>query len=211
MFPVTCLRREPHPRLRQAMSAPLVPVPAARTDTTAHAAARHPRRRRAGLGAGLVAGALLLAACGGAGPGSPGTASGGPSAPGTPASAIQIAFARCMRAHGVTNYPDSGGPVKVTGSGDLNPANPTFRKARQACQPLLPVIRLSPAQAARDNAEVLRFAHCMRQHGITKFPDPRPGVDGNDTVFLGRIDLTSPQFLAAQHACKRYQGPGGKG
>ena len=210
MFPVTCLRREPHTRLRQAMFAPPVPAMAACTDTTAHAPGRD-GRRRAGLAAGMAALALLVAACGGAGSGSPGTAKGGPSAPSTPASAKEIAFAQCMRAHGITDYPDSDGPLKVTGSGDLNPGNPTYRKARQACQPLLPVIRLSPAQAAQGNADVLRFAHCMRQHGITKFPDPRAGIDGNDTVFLGKIDLHSPQFLAAQHACRRYQGPDGKG
>jgi hypothetical protein len=208
MFPVTCLRREPHPRLRQAMFTPLAPATAARADTPAHAAARDPRWRRAGQGAGLAAGALLLAACGGAGPGSPGAANGGPSAPASP---NPIAFAQCMRAHGVANYPDSGGPLKVTGSGDLNPGNPTYRKARQSCQSLLPAIRLSPAQAAQGNADALRFAHCMRQHGITKFPDPRAGTDGNDMVNLSGIDLHSPQFLAAQHACRRYQGPDGKG
>jgi hypothetical protein len=157
-----------------------------------------PLMRRAGpLGAGLTAVALLVAACGGASSGSPGAANGGPSSPGSTASLNPIAFAQCMRTHGVTSYPDSGGPIKVTGSGDLNPGNPTYRKARQACQPLLPVIRLSPAQAAQGNADVLKFANCMRQHGITKFPDPRAGIDGNDTVFLGRIDLNSPQFLAA--------------
>ena len=208
MFPVTCVRREPHPLLHQAMFV----ATAACADTTAYAAARDPGRRRAGLvGAGLATLALLVAGCGGASPGSPATAKGGPSAPNSPASAKEIAFARCMRAHGVTNYPDSGGPLKVTGSGDLNPSNPIYRTAQQACRPLLPVIRLSPAQAARNNAEVLKFAHCMREHGITQFRDPVAGTGGNDMVNLSGIDLHSPQFLAAQHACRRYQGTEGKG
>jgi hypothetical protein len=52
-----------------------------------------------------------------------------------------LAFARCMRQHGV-NVPDpnpnGGGIVVKGGPGTLNPDDPKFKAAQQACQKLLP-------------------------------------------------------------------------
>jgi hypothetical protein len=62
-----------------------------------------------------------------------------------------LAMAKCMRAHGVTNFPDpdvSTGPnghgisitlgAKAAGSGaDLNPNSPAFQAAQKICQPLM--------------------------------------------------------------------------
>lgn len=115
-----------------------------------------------------------------------------------------------MRAHGVTDYPDSGNVLGAGPDSDLNPGNPTYQAAQQACQSLRPAVRLSPAQVAQDQADALKFSECMRQHGITKYPDPQPASDGNDRIDLSGIDLNSPQFQAAAQACKQYQVPGGK-
>jgi hypothetical protein len=57
-----------------------------------------------------------------------------------------LAFSKCMRAHGVTNFPDpdfsAGGGIGIhirAGSkSGLDPNNPTFQKAQQACQGKLP-------------------------------------------------------------------------
>jgi hypothetical protein len=49
-------------------------------------------------------------------------------------------FSKCMRAHGMTDFPDptfsTGGGIamKIQAKGGLNPNNPTFRAAQQACQ-----------------------------------------------------------------------------
>jgi hypothetical protein len=52
-----------------------------------------------------------------------------------------LAFSRCMRAHGVPDFPDpsSGGGVQLQGGAgsDLNPNNPAFQAAQNACQSLL--------------------------------------------------------------------------
>ena len=52
-----------------------------------------------------------------------------------------LAFATCMRAHGLKDFPDpSGGGLRLSvhpGS-DLSPTNPTFKKAQQACGKYLP-------------------------------------------------------------------------
>jgi hypothetical protein len=168
-------------------------------------------RRRAAMLAVTAGIALLTAACGGS-PSS--TSSGGsPNAEGS-AQSQQLAFARCMRAHGVTDYPDSGAPIQASPGSDLDLSNPTYRAARQACRSLLPTVNLNPAQQAQANADALKFSACMRNHGITKFPDPQSGVGGgNSTVDLRGlgIDFNSPQFQAAQQACQHYLGPNGKG
>lgn len=53
-----------------------------------------------------------------------------------------LRFSRCMRAHGV-DFPDPksgpGGGVMIGGPGaKFDPASPSFQKAQQACQSLLP-------------------------------------------------------------------------
>jgi hypothetical protein len=161
--------------------------------------------------------ALLAAACGGspssaASGGSSAASGGSPNAQGS-AQSQQLAFARCMRARGVTDYPDSGGPIQASPGSDLDPSNPTYRAARQTCQSLQPTANLNPAQQAQANADALKFSECMRNHGITKYPDPQGGIGGNSTVNLTGlgIDLNSPQFRAAQQACRHYVGPNGKG
>jgi hypothetical protein len=52
-----------------------------------------------------------------------------------------LSFAKCMRAHGLPDFPDpSGAGLQISSSGpssDLNPDNPTFQKAQKVCQPIL--------------------------------------------------------------------------
>jgi hypothetical protein len=223
MVHVTCLRRELRPRMRQAVVTALGPAhPACAGTMKRSGPARDRARRRGGLlAAGLAAVALLAAACGGARPGSPGVAdagsssASGSSSPSSSASHDPLAFARCMRAHGVTDFPDSGGLGQASPGSDLDPANPTYRAAWQACQALWPTTHVSPAEAAQALADGLKFSACMREHGITSFPDPDPhggphGHGGIDLRGLG-IDPNSPQFRAAQQACQHYLGPNGKG
>ena len=55
-----------------------------------------------------------------------------------------LAFSACMRAHGIKDFPDpsNGGlQVAVHPGSDLDPSNPTLRKAQQACQKYLPFKR----------------------------------------------------------------------
>jgi hypothetical protein len=52
-----------------------------------------------------------------------------------------LAFSACMRAHGLKDFPDpSNGGLRISthpGS-DLDPNNPTFKRAQQACQRYMP-------------------------------------------------------------------------
>ena len=52
-----------------------------------------------------------------------------------------LAFSACMRAHGIKDFPDpsNGGlRISVHPGSDLDPNNPTFQQAQQACQKDLP-------------------------------------------------------------------------
>jgi hypothetical protein len=113
-----------------------------------------------------------------------------------------------MRDHGIARFPDpdSSGRIQlnpVKGS-DLDPASTQFQAAQNACK------ALRPGQSGGDpeqGAEWLKFAQCMRSHGIANFPDPRP--DGRLLLPQGAIDTTSPQWQAADKACKQFSPGGG--
>ena len=54
-----------------------------------------------------------------------------------------LAFARCMRSHGVPKFPDpeirpDGGMLQTLGSEDVNTESPQFKNAQQACHKLVP-------------------------------------------------------------------------
>jgi hypothetical protein len=169
-------------------------------------------RRRAVSLAGLVAAAVLgLAACGGAS--TSGTGAGGTAAPGTAgritgSDAKLLEFARCMRAHGLTGFPDPvAGPdgygfrIGITPGSPLNPHSPRFQAANNACKAFSPYEGLSPAQQVVANAKALKYSRCMRSHGISAYPDP----NGQGTIEVAAgpgIDPNSPRFQQAEHACQ---------
>jgi hypothetical protein len=58
------------------------------------------------------------------------------------AQVAQLKFSRCMRAHGVPNFPDppsasGGGYGLIFGGSGIDPAAPLFRKAQQSCISIL--------------------------------------------------------------------------
>jgi hypothetical protein len=58
------------------------------------------------------------------------------------ATAAGLRMSHCMRAHGITDFPDpnsqGGIGIQVTPGSDLDPNNPQFKAASAACQHLLP-------------------------------------------------------------------------
>ncbi len=182
------------------------------------------RLRRIGLLAPAVMAIGLFAAGCSSGSASPGVASAGSASPtsstgttGTHASAL--AFAQCMRSHGIKDFPDpnSSGQLQIqskTGSGGINPSSQQFQAAQQACNSLMPGAG-SPAQQAKNHVNAVKFASCMRSHGITAFPDPN-SLGGFQIKAGPGLNPNSPQYQSAQKACQRYMrlapplpGPGG--
>lgn len=83
-----------------------------------------------------------------------------------------IAFADCMRSHGVPNFPDpgSGGGIQIPSG--TNPQAPAFQSAQRACQKLLPGGGPPPHASEQQKLRLFAMSRCMRAHGVTGFPDP---------------------------------------
>jgi hypothetical protein len=145
----------------------------------------------------IVAVSLLVAGCGG---GSSTTAA-------TTAQSGLVAYSHCMRAHGVTNFPDpdsSGGIPKEKIVPLVN--SPQFGVAQSDCERLMPSGGLGPpetAQQARTRlADALSFARCMRSRGVTRFPDPTARGDLSVSMVQAQgIDVRSPAVLQAVQSC----------
>jgi hypothetical protein len=110
-----------------------------------------------------------------------------------------VQYSQCMRAHGVTNFPDplTTGPGAKEGV-DWN--SPTFQAAQTACRQYAEPGAPTPiVQSAQREADLLRFARCMRSHGVPNFPDPDSQGHFN---FVGTgINPYSSAVLAAGRTC----------
>jgi hypothetical protein len=166
--------------------------------------------RLAGLAAMLAAAAVALAACGGDGSAAP-TPTTGSSNFGK-----ALAFSKCMRSHGVPDFPDpnsSGVFVQQNGGPSQSESQPVLRAAQQACQHLMPSGggpgSLTQGQKQQMERQALKFVRCMRAHGLPNMPDPK--ADGQITL-PPDMNGNSPQVKTAQQACQSLQpGPPGGG
>ncbi|MGO9906139.1 MAG: hypothetical protein ACLP4R_10250 [Solirubrobacteraceae bacterium] len=168
----------------------------------------------------LLAAAVGVAACGSSDPST--TAAASNSSTGKNASGL--AFASCVRAHGVPNFPDptsnGQGGIQIqqsqrSGSGPTTSVNgvpvngPAFQGAMKDCQHYLANGgHPSAAQTAELKAKALAMSRCMRSHGVPNFPDPTfqsgPGGGVGVGIKIGNgsgIDPSSPAFQAAQKEC----------
>jgi outer membrane murein-binding lipoprotein Lpp len=139
-------------------------------------------------------------------------------ASGTPPSS-PIGFSRCMRANGVSDFPDptpgKGFAFQVSSSVSSSPA---FQSAQTKCQKLIvgsgPGFQGNPSK--KTMAKLLKIANCMRAHGIHQFPDPlyarprhfAPGAyqeitdfDGATLLFPTGMNLQAPAYRQALTAC----------
>jgi len=121
-----------------------------------------------------------------------------------------IGFSRCMRAHGVSRFPDpaTGGAIPKKSLDELGVSSSRYTSAQSACRSLLPNGGRPPDQAARRRVTALavRFAQCVRAHGVPGFPDPASDGRIPDPGSVG-IDQGTPKFQAANQACGAYRPP----
>ncbi len=127
-----------------------------------------------------------IAACGSSGPKAATVASRGSHI--TP-QVSGLSYARCMRAHGVSGFPDPSqtGGFNVSG---INQSSPAVKSAETACRSLLPVKRppnVQPTAAAY--SRLLHWAECMRRHGVSGLSDPKPNPPpGPNAAGVSRFD-----------------------
>jgi hypothetical protein len=152
---------------------------------------------------------LCVAACGGAS-----GQTGGTGTNAKLASDQALKFSRCMRAHGVPNFPDpsSGGGIAIAPGSGLNPQSPAFQTAQKACGKLLPGGGPGARKPTRAQfVAALAFAKCMRTHGLPHFPDPLASIpSGSGPIISLRgmmfqpgagLDPRSPAFARAASHC----------
>ncbi|MEO7555039.1 MAG: hypothetical protein ABIV94_00370 [Acidimicrobiales bacterium] len=140
----------------------------------------------------------------------------------------QLSFAQCMRDHGVDmpdpTFNEDGSTIAVDASVSVTDENtPATKAANEACLPIMDAAikdlpKPSPEEEAKMRDDALKFAKCMRDHGVD-MPDPtfddkgaitieapagvKPDVGGTQSV-AG----PDPAFLDAAKACA---GEGGGG
>jgi hypothetical protein len=115
-----------------------------------------------------------------------------------------------MRAHGLPDFPDpdSNGQFHV----DPHSASSQETAANQVCHHLLNAGgQIDQRQSSL--GQLLKYAQCMRAHGLPKFPDPHPtsgGIGRPSGIFVGGggYDRNSPQVKSANQACQHLM-PGG--
>jgi len=122
-----------------------------------------------------------------------------------------VAYARCIRSHGIHDFPDPAPGAGVAfqinaGPGsDLNPNDPRFQEADQACRSLLPGGgKEAPPPSAQKIAEEVKWAACMRAHGLPRFPDP----NAQGAFDSSKMDHASVAFQTASQACRSLQPTG---
>ncbi|MGB9112670.1 MAG: hypothetical protein WCF24_08080 [Acidimicrobiales bacterium] len=139
------------------------------------------------IGLSLAAVSVLFAACGGAS--SPGVASSNGSSTsttnpggvagssGSPPTAAQlramVKFAQCVRAHGLSKFPDppySNGELNKLGF--TKPALEKYENGSCHADALAAGAVESQGEIDQYIKMYLKMANCMRAHGIANFPDP---------------------------------------
>ncbi len=175
-----------------------------------------------------LAAATVIAACGSHSPNRSGSSTSSGSNP-SQAQAQQdgLGFARCMRSHGVPSFPDptpNGSGFALNAPG-INSSSPAFKSAQTVCRNLLPVKHVqSEPPSAQAYARLVHWAKCMREHGVSSLPDPKPdpppapgsprtaGIGtlmGDGGYWVGipaTIDAHSPAFARLSTACGESPG-----
>jgi hypothetical protein len=118
-----------------------------------------------------------------------------------------LTFSRCMRSHGVSQFPDpdsSGAIPKVTME-QLGVSGSRFQAAQSACAHLL---QSTTTQVQQTLSGMLDFARCMRSHGVRNWPDPTTDSTGQAVFDLrGQINPDTPQMDARSGRCSHLLHP----
>ena len=165
------------------------------TDTPRHAG--HGRA----IALAITCSSLAIAACGSSSKPASKIASSAPSA--------EVKFASCMRSHGVPSFRDPTASGAGPPAGTIDKRSPAVVTAMKTCSTEVPgLVALATRQApgGQSLAAQVRFASCMRSHGVPSFPDP---VAGGAPVTAGTVDKQLPAVIAAANACGKPLSSGG--
>ncbi len=166
---------------------------------------------------------VISAGCGGTRSSSDANTTPGPAVTGsrdgnstTAARGKAVRFAECMRAHGVSAFPnpDASGELTIDGvanGSSVDTSSVTFERALGACKSLEPPGFTGTKATPRQRKARLAFARCVRESGVPDFPDPTPNgplVDTNRIPSSGTAGGMSV-LNAAMQKCSRYAAAAG--
>jgi hypothetical protein len=140
-----------------------------------------------------------------------------------PTNADKEDASRCMRRHGVPNFPD---PITIGGKQyfgfyvhngyaqglngtRMDTNSPQYKAAYRFCGDRFLGLGhrpgLTPAAEATARAAALKYSTCMRSHGARDYPDP----DQTGAINLPRYGYSdTPKVQRAAAACKSLSGKG---
>lgn len=162
--------------------------------------------------AALIATVALISACGSNPP--TGTGSGGNNTAANHEKAVK--FAQCMRANGVSAFPDppaSGGYTidGIANGSSVYPNSAVFQQAISTCRGLEPPGFMGSRRSPEQQKAALKFAQCMRNHGVPDFPDPTASSPLVDTRRIPSAATSSGMSIlkAAMRKCASYASAAG--
>ena len=124
-----------------------------------------------------------------------------------------VKFAECIRAHGVSDFPDPDEKNQFEYGVSVTPA--VWDKATTACKDLQPPGTLSGKRTPKQQSASLRFAQCIRDNGVKDFPDPVNGEPVIDTYKIPSSNRPGGMTIlnAAVQKCRNVLGEaaGGQG
>jgi len=129
----------------------------------------------------------------------------------------RLNLAKCFRAHGI-NVPDPspnggiGGGLRALRGYPQAQVQAAMQACRQYFAQAFPRLNLSPAQQAQFRQAFVKWAACMRSHGID-IPDPTTNGTGGFGLrgALSNVDRNSPAFQSANQACASLRPRFGRG
>jgi hypothetical protein len=158
------------------------------------------------LASAALALVILASGCGGSGNAATGGGSGNSSAANR--DDAQLKFARCLREHGVDVEEPKPGRTGAIGIRGKPGDEKKLDKAQKACQKLVPGGFKEPSQEEQEKMrdQALKFARCMRAHGIDV---PDPSTSGRGVIMKVPRQSDKRKVEAAQKACEKLlPGPG---
>ena len=116
-------------------------------------------------------------------------------------------FAKCMRDHGISWFPDPNAgatSIRIPQGQDRT----KFEAAQEACKQYMPNGGEMHKPSAEDVEAARNMAKCMRENGIPNFPDPNP--DGGMSIDPKKLGAApgDPVWKKAEKACEQYAPKG---
>jgi hypothetical protein len=139
---------------------------------------------------------------------------GGKATSSTRAKAVK--FAECMRSNGVSGFPDpdSSGALtldSVANGTSVDTSSAGWKRAIGACQKLQPPGFTGTGRTPEQQQAALKFAQCVRDHGVKDFPDPTKGAPLIDTNHIPSAATSAGMAIlnAALGHCGKFAAAAG--